>query len=192
MTKVIKLSSLVQDDKNFNRHTAEGMELLENSIRKTGIIESITVSSDNKIISGNARQEKMREVLGDAVPIIVDTDGTKPIIIRRSDIHSDTKEFYEAAILANTVSKNNINLNDNLIRSVAVEQYDIQVEDLGVGEIITEKQLKEINDAKTMEIVAYRKVHVLLSFSPEKMIEIQDILKQLKENPDIEYEQGAN
>lgn len=138
MSVKIKISDLVQDDKNFNRHTNEGMELLENSIKKVGVIESITVSADNKIISGNARQEKISEVLGiDAEPIIIETDGTKPIILKRTDIQSNTKEFHEAAILANTTAKKNINLDTELIQEVAVEEFDIDVEDVGVELINT-------------------------------------------------------
>ena len=120
------------DDKNFNKHTVAGMDLLERSVEKVGVIEAVTVSSDGKIISGNARHEKISKVLKGVDPIVVDTDGSAPIIIRRNDIHSDTKEFYEAAILANTVSKKNINLDEALIQEVAVDEYDIYAEELGV------------------------------------------------------------
>lgn len=40
----IKISELIPDDKNNNKHTAYGMDLLEKSVNKVGIIESITVS----------------------------------------------------------------------------------------------------------------------------------------------------
>ncbi|MCL1933268.1 MAG: hypothetical protein FWF53_05620 [Candidatus Azobacteroides sp.] len=129
MSRKIKIR---YDENNFNLHTDEGMELLEKSIRKAGVIESITVSSDEKIISGNARYEKIIEVLGDAEPIIIETDGTKPVILKRTDIKSGTKEFTEAAILANTTAKKNINLNTDSIREIAVEQFDINAEEIGV------------------------------------------------------------
>ena len=131
MSKIIKISNLKQDNKNFNKHTDAGMELLGNSIDKVGVIESFTVSLDDKIITGNARQEKMLEKFGDVEPILIETDGQRPIVIKRIDIKSETKEFYEAALLANTVSKNNINFNDSMIEDVAVLEFDIDVEELG-------------------------------------------------------------
>jgi hypothetical protein len=128
-----KLSAFEQDNKNFNRHTGEGMALLQNSIQKVGIIESITVSADNKIISGNARQSKISEVFGaDAQPVVIETDGKTPIVIKRTDIQSGTKEFYEAAILANTVPQENIDLDIGMIEDIAIGDFDIDIESLGV------------------------------------------------------------
>ena len=129
MSKRIKIR---QDDKNFNIHTSVGMELLEKSIQTVGVIESVTVSNDDMIISGNARNEKMTKVLGDVEPIVVETDGKTPVIIKRTDIESGTEEFYKAALLANTTAKKNINLDEDLIQEVLVEEFEVDVEELGV------------------------------------------------------------
>jgi hypothetical protein len=129
MSKRIKI---VQDDKNFNRHTEEGMRLLKHSVEEVGVIESITVASDGKIISGNAREETFSEVLGEVEPIVVETDGTQPIVIKRTDIQSGTDKFYKAAILANTTPKENIDFNHAQIRKIAVEEHKIDVEKIGI------------------------------------------------------------
>lgn len=52
MSKKIKLTDFTPDEKNFNRHTQYGMSLLEKSFENVGVIESVTVSSDDKIIGG--------------------------------------------------------------------------------------------------------------------------------------------
>mgnify|MGYP006318843619 FL=1 len=130
MSKKIKLSSITPDDKNNNKHTAYGMDLLEKSVNKVGIIESITVSNDDKIISGNARHEVIGKNF-EKEALVIETDGTQPIIIKRTDIESDTKQFYEASILANTTAKKNIDFDMEVIDSLAVE-YDIDIVDLGV------------------------------------------------------------
>ena len=130
MSKKIKLSSITPDDKNNNKHTAYGMDLLEKSVNKVGIIESITVSNDDKIISGNARHEVIGKNF-EKEALVIETDGTQPIIIKRTDIESDTKQFYEASILANTTSKKNIDFDIEVIECLGVE-YDIDVVDLGV------------------------------------------------------------
>lgn len=104
------LSSFKQDKQNFNKHTKDGMNLLGTSLEHVGIIESITVSSDDHVITGNARQKMIEEKIGNIEPIIIETDGTTPVVIKRTDIHSGTKKFHEAALLANTVAKRNINI----------------------------------------------------------------------------------
>jgi DNA modification methylase len=138
MSRRIKISDFAQDERNFNRHTDAGMELLKKSIETVGVIESFTVSKDNKIITGNARQEKISEVLGfDIEPIVIETDGTRPVVLKRTDIESGTKQFHEAALLANTTAKNNISLDIELIQDIAVDMFDIDIVDLGVEIINT-------------------------------------------------------
>ena len=151
MSKKIKLSSITPDDKNNNKHTAYGMDLLEKSVNKVGIIESITVSNDDKIISGNARHEVIGKNF-EKEALVIETDGTQPIVIKRTDIESDTKQFYEASILANTTAKKNIDFDMEVIDTL-VEEFDIDVVDLGVdivdysdgeNEITSEIEDKEI------------------------------------------------
>lgn len=120
------------DPKNFNKHSDAGMELLKKSVETVGIIESVTVSSDNVILSGNARKSVFDDVIGEVEPIVIESDGKRPVVIKRTDIKSGTKEFYTAALLANTTAKQNINLNIDLIQEVAVDEFDIDIIDLGV------------------------------------------------------------
>lgn len=143
MSKKIKLSNLIPDDKNNNKHTAYGMDLLQKSVNKVGIIESITVSNDDKIISGNARHEIIGKNFTKEA-IVIETDGTQPIIIKRTDIESDTKQFYEASILANTTAKKNIDFDMEVI-DILVEEFDIDVVDLGL-DIIEDEVLEAEED----------------------------------------------
>lgn len=147
MSKKIKIIDFKQDDNNFNKHSEKGMNLLKRSVKEVGIIESITVSSDDKIISGNARQKVIRERFNNEEAIVIETDGTKPIILKRTDIKSGTKKFHEAGIFANTVSKHNVNLDYEKIEEIAVSKYDIDIEELGVVE------LKGVGEEKIIEEV---------------------------------------
>jgi len=146
----LKIKDLIPDEKNFNKHSEEGMQLLEHSVTTVGVIEAVTVSNDDVILSGNARQKTINKVMPDAEPIVVETDGKQPVIIKRTDINSGTKEFYEAAILANTTAKKNINLDMNLIQEVAVEQFNIDAKEVGV-EIITPIDLSGFFDMNSYQ-----------------------------------------
>ena len=142
---IYKLKDLKPDPNNFNKHTDTGMSLLEKSVDEVGVIESITVSNDNQIISGNARHEVISRKLAKE-PITIETDGTTPIIIKRTDIESGSAEFTKAAILANTVSVKNIDLDLSKIEEYAVTEMGIDVEELGV-ELVKEQASDPFNDA---------------------------------------------
>jgi len=183
MSKKIKLSSITPDDKNNNKHTAYGMDLLEKSVNKVGIIESITVSNDDKIISGNARHEVIGKNFTKEA-LVIETDGTQPIIIKRTDIESDTKQFYEASILANTTSKKNIDFDMEVIDSLAVE-YDIDVVDLGVD--IVDYGNTDYSD-KNKEFGANdfedQKYTIKLEFTEDDYNYVKDKLQQIGQSPE--------
>ena len=182
MSKKIKLSNLIPDDKNNNKHTAYGMDLLEKSVNKVGIIESITISNDDKIISGNARHEVIGKNF-DKEALVIETDGTQPIIIKRTDIERDTKQFYEASILANTTAKKNIDFDIEVIESLGVE-YDIDVVDLGVDIVdYTNTDYSEKN--KEIDTDDYDdKMLIKLQYVEEEYHLVKDALLKIASTPE--------
>lgn len=46
----MKLSKIKLDKQNFNKHTPEGMELLEKSIKEVGAIESVTIDKEGDVV----------------------------------------------------------------------------------------------------------------------------------------------
>jgi hypothetical protein len=126
----IKFKDIKPDSRNTNKHTEYGMHTLDNSLEQVGIIESVTISNDNVIISGNARHEKIgQKFTNDA--IIVETDGTTPVVIKRTDIESGTKEFHKASILANTVAQKNQNIDVELVEVLA-DEFEFEVSEVFV------------------------------------------------------------
>jgi hypothetical protein len=55
----------------------------------------------------------------------------------------------------------------------------------------TKSVLLDLTEEK-QELVPYKKVHVLLSFSPEALPLIAEYLEKIRKTEGIEYEQGAN
>jgi hypothetical protein len=75
---------------NPNRHTEIGINTLQSSMRMNGFVAPMTSSADGVILDGNARLEVASDVL-QTEPIVIDSDGTRPIIVRRTDIpNADT------------------------------------------------------------------------------------------------------
>jgi hypothetical protein len=122
-------------------------------------------------------------------PIVVETDGSRPVVIKRTDIHSGTREFHRAALLANTVAAKNINLDTELIREVMVEEFGVNVEELGVEvEDITgvsDVQLPEELDGIDMTPDGLDKIsgddsveydRIIIVYPPDRKAELEGIL----------------
>lgn len=114
--------------RNTNRHRKDGMDLLEKSINKVGVIESISVASDGTIISGHARFEHFEKQGKKPIEIHL-KDNEYPVIV--TDIENNSKEYFEAQILANTTANKNFDLDIEMIEVIA-EEFDIDIEEVGV------------------------------------------------------------
>jgi len=115
-------------ERNTNKHTEQGMELLQKSIEKVGVIESISVADDGTIISGHARKEVFDKKGMRAKEIELDDD---EFAVLKTKIKANSKEYYEAQILANTTAHKNYNLDIEEIEIIA-EEYGIDIEEIGV------------------------------------------------------------
>ena len=132
MAKVIEtnIESLVPDNKNFNKGTEYGQHLIEESLRKFGAGRSILLDKNNRIISGNKTTENCANVGLDDV-IIVETDGTKLVAVKRTDIDLDSAQGREMALADNATGKANLCFDTDLIMQEA-EKFDFDPEDWGV------------------------------------------------------------
>jgi hypothetical protein len=113
--------------RNTNKHTETGMQLLEHSINKSGVLESISVATDGTIISGHARKE-IFDKKGMVAKEIELKENEFAVI--KTNIKPNSKEYYEAQILANTTANKNFNLDNDLIEEI-VEEFDIDIEEIG-------------------------------------------------------------
>ena len=93
------IGDLKFDDKNFNKHTEYGMSLLEKSLRQNGAGRSILIDKDNNIIAGNGIIEAAGNIGLEDLQI-VETDGTKIVAVKRTDIALDSEEGWEKGTLA--------------------------------------------------------------------------------------------
>ena len=129
--KEAKISDLVFDDKNFNKHTEFGMSLIEKSIRNNGAGRSILIDKNNRIIAGNGVTEIAGQIGLDDVQI-VETDGTKIIAVKRTDIDLDSQQGREMALADNATGAADLQWDAETIAEVE-EEFDIDAGDWGVN-----------------------------------------------------------
>jgi hypothetical protein len=104
-SKIIKLSELIPDPNNANRGTPRGRGMLEKSLQKLGAGRSILVDKNNVAIAGNKTLETAVES-GFEDAIIVESDGTKLVVVRHTDLDMTTDaKAQELAIADNRVGE---------------------------------------------------------------------------------------
>lgn len=80
-----KINELIPDPSNANKGTQRGLKALDKSLRQYGAGRSILLDRDNRIIAGNKTAERAMDIGLEDVQI-VDSDGTKLIAVRRTDL----------------------------------------------------------------------------------------------------------
>lgn len=93
--------------KNANKHSARGLGALTTSVQSDGWIGAMTTAADGEMIAGSARIETVAQVFGvDAEPIVIESDGTRPIIVRCVDIpQADDPRAVRLALADNRVQE---------------------------------------------------------------------------------------
>lgn len=119
-----KLTDIKADVKNANMHSEHGMELLGTSIEQNKFGRSILISGDDVIIAGNGTATKAGE-LGVQNVKIIETDGNELIAIKRTDIKSNTPEFFKMALADNIVSQKNIVMDADVVEEIASEFAEV-------------------------------------------------------------------
>ena len=97
------ISDLKFDDRNFNKHTEKGMELLKKSLSKFGAGRSILIDKHGNIIAGNGIVEAAGNIGLEDVEV-VKSDGKKIIAVQRTDIELDSGAGREMALADNATA----------------------------------------------------------------------------------------
>lgn len=82
-------SDIIPDDKNFNKGSQQGKELIENSFRKLGAGRSILIDKNNRTVAGNKATEGFVASGGKKV-LIVEADRDTLVAVKRNDLDLDT------------------------------------------------------------------------------------------------------
>ena len=134
--KEAKLKDLIQDDRNLNAGTERGQQLIEKSLREFGAGRSILLDKNNRIIAGN-KTHKNAELAGLDDVIIVETDGTKLVAVKRTDVDLDTKKGRKMALADNATVKADLAWNTEELNAVAedfgidTDEWDVELDEVG-------------------------------------------------------------
>lgn len=116
MKKIEKLSDLIPDENNYNKGTEFGGVLIEKSFRKLGAGRSVLADKNGKLIAGNKAHEGVINAgFSDDDIIVVKTDGTKLVVVQRTDLDLNTRKGKEMALADNSTARANLSWDDEAI-----------------------------------------------------------------------------
>lgn len=144
----VKIDSLIPDNLNANKGTEYGSSLMDKSFREFGAGRSILIDKNNRIIGGNKSTEKCFEI-GIEDVIIVETDGTKLVAVKRNDIDLDTQKGRELALADNATSKANLSWDKEAIQIIEKE-WEIDSNDWGISIPETEEEAQDEDEIKVI------------------------------------------
>ena len=175
-----KISELIPDDKNFNKGTEYGNALIEKSFQKFGAGRPILLDKNNRIIAGNKSTENFGASGGEDV-LIVESDGTKLIAVKRTDIDLNTPQGREMALADNATAKANIVWDEEII----VEEIGVEVaEEWGV-KVVEEIDYSILDDEdlsnKLSDLTNGVKKAIQIEFESEHYDEAYELVKFWRE-----------
>jgi len=159
MTKrkpITKLKHLRPDPNNLNRHTPRGSAMMEDSIRKFGFGDSMTVDRDGVVLSGNQRLETLADIQMDN-PIVVQSDGTRPIVHQRTDLSATDPRGVALAIAQNRVGQVNLDWDIQALLALPREQteacFSEKELEILAGTVTAPADFKEVDENIEVEYV---------------------------------------
>ena len=124
--KIIDIEELAQDQRNFNKGTEQGQELMERSFKEMGAGRSILIDKNGNIIAGN-KSQKAAIAAGIKKVRVIETTGDELVAVKRTDVDIDSAEGRKMAYLDNLTTQVNLTWDQTELEAVQadVEGFDI-------------------------------------------------------------------
>lgn len=149
------INELKFDKKNFNRHTPEGMGLLEKSLQKFGAGRSILVDKDNNIIAGNGIVEAANNA-GITKTRVIETTGDELVVVKRKDVSLDSDQGREMALADNATAAADLDWDEDLLKDTFTEEqlggWDVNL-DWDADKEIEEDEAPEVDETQADSVV---------------------------------------
>ena len=174
----VDIGRLKENEYNPKKMTEKEAIDLERSITEFGVVDPLIVNKakgrEGILVGGHQRLKIYKKLNFKEVPIVW------------LDI-SDLKKEKELCL---RLTKNTGSWDWDLLANFSEDLLkDVGWLDEELCEIFTPTESLE---ERKEELKPYTKTHILISFSPEKLIEIEKYLEEIKKIEGIEYEQSSN
>jgi len=119
--RVVPIAQLILDEKNANKGTKRGRQLLGKSLEKYGAARSVVVDRNNRVIAGNKTVEAARAAGVKSISV-VESDGSSLVAVQRGDLDlKRDKKARELAIADNRIGEIDLECNPEVLGSLDVD-----------------------------------------------------------------------
>jgi len=119
---------------NPNRHTPQGLGQLEAAMDRHGYVAPMTAAKNGTVLDGNARLEKAATKFPGVAPLVVEHDGTRPVIMVRTDIASaDDPLARDIIVSANRIAEVDLDYDVDVLRDFAAAGLDLAPYEFDAG-----------------------------------------------------------
>ena len=184
-----RVGDLIPNPENYKKLSETKKKKLIASLEKFGLVDIPVIDFDDVLISGHQR----------LVCLIVMDRENEIIDVRYPNRKLTKEELKEYTLIANQQYGDiDFDLLDSFLADVNLDLDNLGVDmssfNHAVEQVIREISIepKETKVAETKELKPFKRVHVLLSFPPEKIIELQSLLEKIMAFDFVEYDQISN
>lgn len=133
-----KLADLHPDERNANRGTERGAQMIGESLRKFGAGRSILLDKHGRIIAGNKTAENATAA-GLADVIVIQTDGTRLVAVQRTDLDLEADpKAQELAIADNRAGQVSLEWDADVLAELA------EAGEVDLAQFWTDEELEQI------------------------------------------------
>lgn len=184
-----RVGDLIPNPENYKKLSETKKNKLIASLEKFGLVDIPVIDFDDVLISGHQR----------LVCLIVMDRENEIIDVRYPNRKLTKEELKEYTLIANQQYGDiDFDLLDSFLADVNLDLDNLGVDmssfNHAVEQITREISIepKEKKVVETKELKPFKRVHVLLSFPPEKIIELQSLLEKIMAFDFVEYDQISN
>jgi hypothetical protein len=179
----MKLADLHPSPSNPRTISDEALSGLSKSLERFGCVEPLVVNVRNvanTIVGGHQRYRALKEAgVQECLVICVDVDPKEEKLLNVS-LNNPNIQGQFSDSLPGFIDDLRINLDEQIFS-------DLQLDALAPANLGLDTA-----GMRRENLEPYRRTHVLLSFAPDVLPEIDSLLEQIRQCPEVEYEQSSN
>ena len=172
-TKIVPINDIKYNPDNPRTIDGDKLDKLVKSIQdfpKMMEIRPIVVDANNFVLGGNQRLRACHKI------------GLKEVhIIEADDLSEEQKKEF--------IIKDNASFGDWDIEILSENWNSNELSEWGIDII---PMFNDTIKSKEIELKEYKKVHILISFPPDRFHEISPMIQEIIKIEDVEHEQTAN
>jgi hypothetical protein len=167
--KKVKVEDLVENPDNPKIINERGKKRLQHSLSKFGLAGTLIVNKDLTLIDGHSRKLDLQ------------AKGIKEVWVTVPDRQLTDKEYKELNAVYDLAKAGEVDTMtiEAMLEDEVLDEWDLEHDD-------SPKKIREEN------LSPFNKTHILLSFSPQLLIDLEPHLEAIRKIAGVEIEQASN